>query len=477
VITAVLLAAGCTSTSGSPSTDPSGPATSTSATTEPGPSYDAAVSAPREDSYYPAEGDPGFDALHYQLDLTWRPATKTLDATAAITFRAAATADHVRLDLLRTLTVSTVTVDGAEATWRQTGNDLVVDGTFEQDSRHLLTIEYAGRPRPVPAPTTRSDFNTIGWNTLANGEAWAMQEPFGAFTWYPANDQPSDKAFYDLEVTVPKRWVGISNGELVSNATQGADRVMTWHLSQPAATYLMTIAIGDYMRTRTESKSGVPIDFWTRDGDAGAVRSLRAAPRIMTWIERRLGPYPFDSLGYIVVPSRSGMETQTMITLGDTDYTTSPEVIQHETVHQWYGDLVTPTDWRDVWMNEGMTMFLQMVFEADREGVSIDQRVADYAPFEIASRAEAGPPGAYDKATFGEGNIYFSPALMWNALRHTLGDQTFWRMVRAWPREHAYGNATRAEYYQWLVEEYGVNRAFLDAWIMGRQTPGRKEVP
>ncbi len=79
----------------------------------------------------------------------------------------------------------------------------------------------------------------------------------------------------------------------------------------------------------------------------------------MAWLEHLLGPYPFDTFGTMIVDSESGMETQTMVTLGDTPYTVSPEVIVHELAHQWYGDQVTPNDWRDVWMNEGMAMYLQ----------------------------------------------------------------------------------------------------------------------
>jgi len=450
------------------------PSTSPTATTSTGASYaewDGAVSSPREDSYYPAQGDPGIDSLHYGLDLTWAPRPRRLTGVATIAFRVPAESDHVQLDLSKALTVGSVTVDGTEATWSHTKDELRVAGAFAAESRHTLVVEYAGSPRPMPAPTTRSDFSTVGWNAMPDGEVWAMQEPFGSSTWYPSNDQPADKAFYDFVLRVPKRWVGVANGQLQSDTVSGPTRVMTWHLSQPASTYLTTIAIGDYVRAQRAARSGVPIDFWTPDGDRGAIRSLRPAPRIMDWLEQRLGPFPFDSLGFLIVPSRSGMETQTMITLGDTDYTRSAAVIQHEMVHQWYGDLVTPTDWRDVWMNEGITMFLQMAWEADQNGNSIDTEVSRYVPFEIASRAEAGPPGAYRKGTFGEGNIYYSPALMWNELRHQLGDERFWEMVKAWPRVHAYANATRAEYYAWLHNEYSVDRDFLDAWIMGKETP------
>ena len=81
--------------------------------------------------------------------------------------------------------------------------------------------------------------------------------------------------------------------------------------------------------------------------------NLRVAPDALTWLEKRLGPYPFSTLGFVVVDGDSGMETQTMITLGNDAYTTSERVVVHEIAHHWYGNQVGPADWSEVWMNEG----------------------------------------------------------------------------------------------------------------------------
>ena len=88
-----------------------------------------------------------------------------------------------------------------------------------------------------------------------------------------------------------------------------------------------------------------------------------------------------------------------MITLGATDYATSAAVLVHEMAHQWYGDEVTPDDWRDVWMNEGMAMYLQGCWQAEADGRSVDAVMDEYATFEPAMRAETGPPAAYDPTT------------------------------------------------------------------------------
>ena len=439
------------------------------------PALDEAVSTPVEDRVYPEVGDPGVDALHYGLDLTWTPRTRTLDGVETLVFRATADADSFRLDLEQPLTVTGLTLDGQDVDHEHPGKDLVVKAAVTEDRRYTLEIHYSGKPRPVAAPTTRSDFSTLGWTTTRDGQTWTMQEPYGAYSWYAVNDQPSDKALYDFTISVPSPWVGVANGRLASRTVSGGDTVTRWHLDEPAASYLVTVAIGDFRQTRDRSSRGIPISYWTPRGDRAVVRGLRRTPAALDWIEGYLGPYPFSSLGILIVESRSGMETQTMITLGNGDYTTSPEVLVHEMVHQWYGDEVTPTDWRDVWMSEGMALYLQGMWEARFYHVGEDALMDQWAAAEPAMRREAGPPADYDPSTFGEGNIYYGPAVMWHELRKRLGDDRFWALVRAWPKAHENGNASYDDITSWWSDRTGLDlSSFFDAWLLGKQSPPRK---
>ena len=219
-------------------------------------------------------------------------------------------------------------------------------------------------------PVQRHDFDTTGWTITEDGETWTMQEPFGAFTWYAVNDQPADKALYDFTLTVPAPWTGVANGELLEVSDEdGAARRPRWHLAEPAASYLVTTAFGDFDHDpRRVRERGADHLLDAARSDPEPIGALEVTPEAMAWLEDLLGPYPFDTFGTLVVDSESGMETQTMVTLGGTAYTLSPEVIVHELAHQWYGDQVTPTDWRDVWMNEGMAMYLQGMWEAEQRG-------------------------------------------------------------------------------------------------------------
>ena len=251
----------------------------------------------------------------------------------------------------------------------------------------------------------------------------------------------------------------------------------TFHTDEPMSSYLTTIAIGDYRSEQQETASGVPITLWVPRDKPHAVAKVRFARQALEWCEDKLGPYPFSTAGILVTDSQSGMETQTMITLGDNDYVLSKAVLVHEFVHQWYGDQTSPTDWRDVWMNEGMTMYLQAVYTDETGGNSLEATMDDYAAADAFLREQSGPPGAYDPATFGEGNIYYLPALMWHTLREEIGDDAFWAMVRAWPSVHDNASATREQYVDWVEETTGVELSeFFSAWLDGTETPPR-EVP
>ncbi len=118
-----------------------------------------------------------------------------------------------------------------------------------KDARATLVVRYSGTPRTVPMPSGRGDFpEGVGLRAAAGGEAWTMQEPYGAFTWYPANDHPSDEAVYDVAVTVPKGWAGVAHGQLIRVETGEAGDTYHWRAVDPVASYLATLAAARYTR-------------------------------------------------------------------------------------------------------------------------------------------------------------------------------------------------------------------------------------
>ena len=120
-------------------------------------------------------------------------------------------ADRGQVGLLPGVHDRRVTLDGAAVTATIADNDLTVPGT-SKDAFATLVVRYHGTPTTVPMPSHRSDTEPLGLTVTKDGWLWTMQEPYGASTWYPVNDQPSDKALYDIAITVPEGWSAVATG-------------------------------------------------------------------------------------------------------------------------------------------------------------------------------------------------------------------------------------------------------------------------
>jgi aminopeptidase N len=466
-----LLILGCQSASSGGSHRPTSVTHFVDAATPPG----TAHSQPRRDSYYPGVGTTSIDALHYGLDLTWDGARRLLSGTAAIHFRATHDESKISLDLLSALHVARVRLDGSVVKAVHSGHKLTVTtGAIKRHSHHTVEITYQGRPHPVAAPTTRRDVPNLGWTVLADGQAWTLQEPFGAYTWYPSNDQPSDKAYYDITWHTKAAWSGVSNGQLVSDQVASGQRTLHWHLASPAATYLVTAAIGPYHEYQQTGPHGVAISYWVRDVDKARLTTLRQTPALLTWLEAHLGRYPFDRVGVLVAPTQSSVETQTMVTIGPgvLKQPYAAATLTHELSHQWYGDTVTPYTWKDLWLNESFAMYVQIRWSiAHHLGTSnYWHRILDNGDQQLRNRY--GPPGAYDRKQFASANVYYCGARMLYRLQSKLGDRVFAKVLRDWPQQHRYQDVDRNEWINYLDHVTGRHLGhFVRYWLTAKKSP------
>ena len=440
-------------------------------------SLDEALSTPVDDPYYPAKGDPNIDVLSYDLDLTWRP-RHGLTGVAELEVRSVVDQSSLQLDLSRELDVSRVRLDDVSIGHSHTDHILTLTtGPLLADNRHTLVITYKGMPRPVKAPTKRSDFSTVGWSNRSNGGMWTMQEPFGAFTYYPVNDHPSDKAYYDVRLDVPGDMVGVSGGKMLSRRHVDGRTITRFELSDPAASYLVTVAIGDYKLVRDRGPHDLRLSYWVPRGNTESLKFLRQSPNLLRWLEDRLGRYPFDRAGAVVVPSLSAMETQELVTMGASTLQNRKRaigVLLHEYAHQWYGDTVTPNNWPDLWMNEGFAMYIQFEYEISRGWYRRLALKRFLASLDQQLRRQEGPPGEYFKDNFASTVVYYSGALMLYRLRAKLGDKVFASALRAWPHARENVSTDRVDYIDWLSTRTGRDLApFINDWLTARRSPAK----
>ncbi|MEU7610706.1 M1 family metallopeptidase [Micromonospora sp. NPDC049204] len=424
------------------------------------------------DPYVPGRGNGGYDVSHYGLDVRYDPSTDRLTGRAVIT--ATATQDLSRFNLdLAGLAVDAVRVGDARADHRRDDGELVITprAGLPRGQQFTVTVDYAG----VPTAAVDGSLGSGGFLHTADG-AIALGQPDSAATWFPVNDHPSDKARYDLAVTVPDGLAALSNG--VPGPKSSADGWTTWHWSErtPMASYLTTLVIGDY-RVVTGTHAGRPMVTAVAaslPSAGGAATSLARTGAIADFLASRFGPYPFDSYGGIVVADdRVGyaLETQSRPVYGPaffTDDRPNLSVVAHELAHQWFGDSVSVGRWSDIWLNEGFASYAEWLWE-EHDGGRTAQRNFELQYATTDWSQPSVEPGR--ERMFGTA-VYKRGALAVHALRRTVGDEVFFRILRTWTTERAAANATTADLVALAERVAGRQlRPLLDAWLVGGSAP------
>ncbi|GAA2866170.1 M1 family metallopeptidase [Nonomuraea rubra] len=416
------------------------------------------------DPYFPGQGNGGYDALHYDLTLDYDPSSGRLSGRAAISARATQALSRFNLDLVDTLSVRSVTVDGRPAAYAQSGSELVVtpSRTLRDRRGFSVVVRYDGSPAHVIDPDGSKD----GWIKTEDG-VFNANEPQGAMTWYPGNHHMTDKATYRFTVTVPSSSVAVANGDLVRQAAKGGRTTYVWNSREPMASYLATVSIGTFELTDRRI-GGYRVTTAVDPQAAGdATGFAERHPPALDYFSRLFGRYPYSSTGGIVDHAPDvgyALETQTRPI-----YPRVPgeSLLAHELAHQWFGNSVTPTLWRDIWLNEGFATYSEWLW-ADERGTqtvqaAFDEAYARPAEHEFWQTPTADPGGPENLF---HAPVYDRGAMTLHVLRTTVGDDTFFAILRAWAGRYRYGNADTAAFIALSERVSGKDLgALFDAWL------------
>jgi aminopeptidase N len=317
----------------------------------------------------------------------------------------------------------------------------------------------------------------LGKDTDGRKYAATQFEATDARRAFPSFDEPAYKATFDLVVIADQGMTVISNTKVVSDTPGPGDgkHTVRFATTPKMSSYLVAVVVGNFEYIEG-SADGIPIRVYASPGkkELGTF-ALDAAENIMRYYNHYFGiKYPYGKLDLVGLAdfSAGAMENTGCITfrelilLVDDKHTAIDlkkdvaSVIAHEMAHQWFGDLVTMQWWDDIWLNEGFATWMSskpleawkpewnLELEDVRETGDALNADSLFNTHPIHQKAET-PSEILELA---DDISYGKTAAVLRMLEAYLGPETFRAGVNAYLNQHAYGNATAADFWNALSQ-------------------------
>lgn len=344
---------------------------------------------------------------------------------------------------------------------------ITLDKTYIKNQNYTVYIKYTARPNEVTQEGSQaiSDakglyfINAQGQDSDKPTQIWTQGETESSSAWFPTIDKSIQKTTQEIYMTVPDKYVTLSNGILKSSKKEGNNlRTDHWVMDKPHSTYLFFMGVGDYAIVKDKWKN-IPIDYYIeKEYEPYAKQIYGNTPEMMEFFSKKLGyDYPWSK--YAQISGRdyvSGAMENTTATLHSSailqkpgqliDENTWEDTIAHELFHHWFGDLVTTESWSNLTVNESFANYSEYLWNEYKYGkdqadyhqmTDVNNYIhnpmdfnKDLVRFDYKSREDV-----FDLVTYQKGGGIL------HMLRNYLGDEAFFAGMTDYLKTYEYGNA------------------------------------
>jgi aminopeptidase N len=427
-----------------------------------------------------------FNIVHYKLEFDLynnflTPFPRSFVASEIVTFRVDTALSSIHLDAVNTsLDIDSVGLSAVSFTHTNNVLNIQLDNTYQPDDTVSVKIFY-------------NHLNVFDQAFFAgSGFVFTTNAPEGARKWFPCIDHPSDKATFELRAKMPSTVKFGSNGRLADSIMIADTIYHHWISRDPIATYLMTLSGKvnynlDIIHWQNPFSPGdsIPVRFYWNTGESQFNLNnikTKIIP-MMTHFSNLFGEYPFEKNGFATLSGQfpwGGMEDQTLIHLCPNCW--NEDLVAHEFGHQWFGDLISPATWSDVWLNEGFATYCEALWLEYTNGFpAYKQEINGHANTYLSSN-----PGwpiynpSWSEITPGINTLYnyaityVKGSCVLHMLRYVVGDSLFFQLMHSYASDPVYKydvvntaifnekvNAVTGEDYDW----------FFDQWVYSPNHP------
>ncbi len=347
--------------------------------------------------------------------------------------------------------------------------NIQLDKKYKGGESYTVYIDYTAKPNEYTAQGSAAItdakglyfINPKGEDKNKPTQIWTQGETEANSVWIPTIDKPNQKTTTDFYLTVPSKYVSLSNGKLISQ-TKNTDGTRTdyWKMDLPHAPYLMFMGIGEYAIVKDHYKDKEVNYYVEKDYEKVARKIFGLTPEMIKFYSEKVTGVDYPWAKYSQIVGRdyvSGAMENTTTTLHAenaqqnarelTDGNNWEDVIAHELFHQWFGDYVTCESWSNITVNESFADYSEYLWKEYKYGMdaALDENNSKLLTYlgnpadakkDLVRFYYADKEDVFDNVSYPKGGRTL------NMLRHYVGDSAFFKSLNYYLTTNKLGNGS-----------------------------------